>query len=365
MVALCIGHATYDISVPLSQYPVENEKYYLKEKMESGGGSASNAAFVLGKWNVETYFSGVVGYDDFGAFIKKEMEKSGVRIPFLETSFDKKTSTSFILINQSTHTRTIFNIEPEEFHLKKYEYDITPNIIVMDGYEYAASKTAINKFPDAITVLDASSPTKELMTLAREIKYVVCSIEFAEAVAGIKIDFNNPVSLLSVYKRIKEKYPNNEIIITLREHGALYCLNNEVKVMPTVNVAEVDRTGSGDIFRGALAYALGKNYDLEKAVRIANIAAGLSTTKIGGKDSIPVLSEVINYYESKFGPLEPNTNMQSQSENNMTTNNQIIQGESISNYENNSMMQNIPMNSSIENTNQPTNPLENKNTPQA
>lgn len=314
MVALCIGHATYDISVPLSTYPIENEKYYLKEKIESGGGSASNAAYVLGKWNIETYFSGVVGYDDFGSFIKKEMEKSGVRIPFLETSFDKKTSTSFILINESNHTRTIFNIEPEEFHLKKYEYDIEPTVILMDGYEYAASKAAINKYPNAITILDASTPNKELMTLAREIKYIVCSIEFAEGIAGMKMDFNNPVSLLSVYKRIKEKYPNNEILITLKEHGALYCMNNEVKVMPTINVNEIDRTASGDIFRGAFAYALGKNYDLEKSVRIANIAAGLSTSKIGGKDSIPMLSEVIQYYENKFGPIEPTNNQNSGTE---------------------------------------------------
>jgi len=315
MVALCIGHATYDISVPLNSFPVENEKYYLKEKMESSGGSASNAAYVLGKWNVETYFSGVVGYDDFGTFIKKEMEKSGIRIPFLETSFDKKTSTSFILINESNHTRTIFNIEPEEFHLKKYEYDIDPTVILMDGYEYAASKSAINKYQNALTILNASAPSKELMTLARDIKYIVCSIEFAETVAGMKIDFNNPVSLLSVYKRMKEKYPKNEIIITLRERGALYCLNNEVKVMPTINVAEVDRTATGDIFRGAFAYAIGKNYDLETAVRIANITAGLSTTKIGGKNSIPMLSEVIQYYESKFGPLE-----QSQTPTEMPTN---------------------------------------------
>ncbi len=305
MVALCIGHTTYDISVPLDSYPVENGKYYLKERLESSGGGAANAAYLLGKWNIETYFSGVVGYDDFGTNIKKDMEKAGIRTQFLETSFDKKTSTSFILINQANRTRTIFNIEPEEFHLKKYEYDIEPTVILMDGYEYAASKAAINKFPNAISILDASVASKELTTLAREMKYVVCSKDFVENVSGMKIDFNNPVTLLTIYKRVKEKYPNNEIVITLGAQGALYCMNNEVKVMPTINVTEVDRTAAGDIFRGAFAYALGKKYDLEKSVRIANIAAGYSTSKIGGNQSIPMLSEVIQYYESKFGPIEP------------------------------------------------------------
>lgn len=320
MTILCIGHATYDISVPLDTYPIENEKYNLKEKMESSGGSACNAAFLLGKWNTESYFSGVVGFDDFGTFIKKELEKAGVRTSFVETSYDKKTTTSFILINNSTHTRTIFNIEPEEFHLKKYEYDITPDIIYMDGYEYAASKAAITKYPNAISVFNASTPTKEMMALAREMKYIICSLEFVEGIAGMKADFNNPVSLLTIYKRVKERYPNNEIIITLGAQGALYCLNNEVKVMPTITVAEVDRTGAGDIFRAAFAYALGKNYDLEKAVRVANIAAGLSTTKVGGNLSIPLLSDVIQYYEGKFGPIEPATNnIENQTSENTTT----------------------------------------------
>ncbi len=303
MQALCIGHATYDISIPVDNYPQENGKYYLKDKLESSGGGAANAAFLLAKWNVETYFSGAVGYDDFGTYIKKEMEKSNIKSPFIETSYDKKTSTSFILINNTTHTRTIFNIEPEEFHLKKYEYDIDPNVIYIDGYEYSASTTALNKYQKAISVMDASAPTKEMMALAREVNYILCSIEFAEGVAGAKIDFNNPVTLLTVYKRVKERYPNNEIVITLKEKGALYCINNEIKQMPPLSVKEIDRTGAGDIFRAAFTYAIGQGYDLEKAIRVANIAGGLSTSRLGGKDSIPILSEVIQNYESRFGAI--------------------------------------------------------------
>lgn len=318
MKVLSIGHATYDISVPVDTFPVENEKYYLKEKIESGGGSASNVAYLLAKWNEESYFSGVVGYDDFGSFIKKELESAKVRTEFLETSYEKKTSTSFILINKSTHTRTIFNIEPEEFHLKKYEYDIKPDVVYLDGYEYSASMTALNKYQTSISILDAGIPSKEIIALGRNVKYIVCSLEFAQKVSGFVADFNNPVTLLSLYKRLKDHYPNNEILITLQEHGALYCVNNEVKVMPTIQVVEVDRTGAGDIFRGAFAYALGKNYDLEKSVRIANIAAGLSTMKYGSKKSIPLLSEVVNFYESKFGPLETQTTVEQSSPMNPT-----------------------------------------------
>lgn len=304
MKTLCIGHTTYDISVPIDGYPIENGKYQLTDKMESSGSGASNAAFLLSKWNVETYFSGVIGYDDFGTFIKKEMEKAGIKTAFLETSYDKKTSTSFILINSQNHTRTIFSIEPEEYHLKKYEYDMNPDAIYMDGYEYSASITAMNKYPNAISVLDASLPTKNLIALARDAKYLLCSIEFAEGISNTKIDFSNPVTLLTVYKRVKDRYPKSEIIITLKQYGALYCMNNEVKQMPPLSVSEVDRTGAGDIFRAAFTYAIALGYDIESSVRIANIAAALSTSKMGGKESIPLLSEVIQNYENRFGPMK-------------------------------------------------------------
>ena len=49
---------------------------------------------------------------------------------------------------------------------------------------------------------------------------------------------------------------------------------------------------------------MGKGYGLEVCIRLANIAAALSTTKYGAKASIPILSDVISQYESKFGSLE-------------------------------------------------------------
>ena len=66
MKVLCIGHASYDISVIVNEYPKENTKYRVDEKVECGGGPACNAAYLLGCWNVETYFQGIVGNDLYG-----------------------------------------------------------------------------------------------------------------------------------------------------------------------------------------------------------------------------------------------------------------------------------------------------------
>ncbi len=311
MQALCIGKTTYNITVPVDEYPVENMKYILQEKLEGSGGAASNVAYLLGKWNMETYFAGTVGYDENGSAIKKELESGGVHTNFMEVNYEKKTTTTFILANKKTTSRTQIVIEPEVFHLKKYEYDISPTVIYSDGFEYSATVAAYNKYPGIPTILGAGineSDEKEVQALMKYAHYIIFSLEFACKMTKMTVDMNNPQHLLNLYKEVKAKCPNSVNIITLHQYGVLYSVNNEIKVMPTLEVKEVDRTGAGDVFDGAFTYGLGKGYDLEKCIRLANIAAALSTVKYGAKQSIPILSDVIHEYEQKFGSLEVVTN---------------------------------------------------------
>ncbi len=306
MVTLSIGKSTYDITVPMEEYPVENQKYILKEKLEGSGGSASNVAYLFGKWNADSYYAGVVGYDELANNIKKELEAGKVHTNFIETNYEKKTTMTMILSNKNTTSRTQLMIEPEIYHLKKYDFDISPNIVYSDGYEYAATKEAFSRYQNAVLVLGAGlsiGDIKEVEALAKISQYVVFSLEFACKTCKMKVDVNVAAHLLNLYKEIKEKYPHSINIITLHQNGVLYEINNEVKVMPTLQVTEIDRTGAGDIFDGAFAYALGSGLDLEKSIRVANIAAALSTTKYGAKNSIPLLSDVIHKYEEKFGPM--------------------------------------------------------------
>ncbi len=365
MLSLSIGKCTYDITVPVDNYPVENSKMVLKEKFESSGGAACNVSVLMGRWNNEAYYMGAIGYDDYGSSVKKELEGLKINTNFMETNYEKKTAIRYIIVNKANTSRTIMMIEPEVFHLKKVDTDINPDIIYSDGYEYSASIAAFQKYSNAVTVLGASLDSgcdaKEVLALAKYAKYVVFSLDFAEALTRLKADFNNPQTLLNIYKEIKDKYSDQTIVVTLKNMGAMYEVNNEVKVMPTISVTEIDRTGAGDIFDGAFTYALGKGYDIEKSIRIANISAGLSTTKYGSKDSIPLLSDVISYYEDKFGPIEtteaPNQNVPNNQAQPVANNNP-----NVVNNVNNAVNQNV--NPGVVPNNQvppmPNNPLNNQ-----
>ena len=101
MTILSIGRTSYDITCPVEEYPVEGNKYLLNEKIESGGGTAANIAYLLGKWGETSYFAGVIGSDDYGTKIKKDLEQALVHTEYIETAYEVETPLSIILVNKS------------------------------------------------------------------------------------------------------------------------------------------------------------------------------------------------------------------------------------------------------------------------
>ncbi len=292
MKILCVGHSSYDITIPIDSYPVENTKYRLQKAAEGGGGPAGNAAYLLGKWGEEVYYSGVIGNDVFGQRIKKELESVKVDTHLVETTYKNDTPISLILVNKQNGSRTLFNIVDEYTPLTKHDVDFIPDIILVDGHDYVASKEILDKYSKAISVIDAGRITPELLDLCKRCKYIVCSKGFAETVTNMKFNYEDKSTLVEIYQMLADKYEDKVIVITLEEHGALYSANGIIKLMPALKVEAKDTTGAGDIFHGAFVYGLSKGFDIEKIVKYANIAAGISVTRIGARQSIPSLNEV-------------------------------------------------------------------------
>ena len=169
-------------------------------------------------------------------------------------------------------------------------------MILMDGHEYEASIQVLDKFPNAISILDADRINEEIIDLAKRVKYLICSKGFAETIAEEKIDFNNSSSILSIFNKLKSMFKNN-IIITLESKGSLYDMDGKIKIMPSLKVKSIDSTGAGDFFHAAFAYAIANNYSYENAIKFANITGALSVTKIGSKQSAPSIEEVEKIYD--------------------------------------------------------------------
>lgn len=291
---LCIGHAAYDLTLPLEEYPRENEKYTIKKSIESGGGPAANAAYLLSKWGVKTGFIGLIGGDIYGQRILNEFRKVGTDLSLLKIEENYATPFSTILVHKKNGSRTIIN-RKAPYQEKKIESKVFkkfyPKIILMDGHELHASLQALETFPKAISILDAGSLRESTKMLAEKVDYVVASEKFIKQYHKIE-NFHGIQDYERVIKEQKKDCPG-QIIITLGEKGLIYEEEGNVFKMDAYKVKAIDTTAAGDIFHGAFTYGMLKGFSFVKNLKFSSIAAALSVEKLGGRPSIPDLNKVI------------------------------------------------------------------------
>lgn len=81
-------------------------------------------------------------------------------------------------------------------------------------------------------------------------------------------------------------------VVKLGEAGVVWATAQGVFYLPAEPVTAVDSTGAGDAFAGALAARLDAGDPLPEAMRLANRAAAVSTTRRGAQVSFPDREEV-------------------------------------------------------------------------
>lgn len=290
---MCIGHAAYDITLPTESYPVENTKVRISPGVECGGGAAANSAYLLSKWGMNTYFVGVVGNDLYGERIKQEFLQIGTNIDYLETTESFQTTTSYILANSSNGSRTIIVSRNKSSGVTNLNIPIRPDVVLVDGEELEVSKKILMENPGCLSVLDAGNLKEPIVELCKYVKYLVGSKDFAEEYTGVKIDVDDINTLIRAHQKLVNDF-HNVVVITLGEDGSFTKIDNQYLIIPTLKINNpVDSTAAGDIFHGAFTYFISNGYSLYDTLKLSNIAGALSVMKLGGKNSMPNLEEVI------------------------------------------------------------------------
>lgn len=288
---LTIGHSSYDITFQVEKYPVENTKMRLGKHIDCGGGPASNAAYLLGLWGCDVSFQGVVGNDYYGKKIKKELESANVKTEYLELVDSYNTGLSFIIANKTKTTRTILTSQDDDGKRCTISNDNNYDVILVDGEEEEMSKKILLNNQNAIKIIDAGSYKPSTVNLCPYVDYLVCSKNFA--LDYTKLPYDGSIeSLMEIHKKLERDF-NNTIVITLEDKGCFTKIESEYKLIPSIKVKAIDTTGAGDIFHGAFTYFISNNYSLEKACYLSNITGAISTTKVGGRYSVPSLKAVL------------------------------------------------------------------------
>ncbi len=165
----------------------------------------------------------------------------------------------------------------------------------MDASYYDVCQKICSKLKKAIKVVYVREVSNDTIKMCKLSDYIICSKGFAEVASKKRIDYNVPDSLKEVVNLLEEMY-NSKVVITLGSKGCLYKIEDKIKVMGSIKVNSIDTCGVGEIFSAAFTYGLSENLELEKCLKIATIASGLSTKVSGSVTSIPDVREVHKIY---------------------------------------------------------------------
>ena len=294
MKVVCVGHSTFDTTLPMTEYPVENNKYRIEHHIECGGGPASNGAYLLAKWGMDTTIVSIIGDDYYGKKIIEDYEKVGANTEYLEVKENHATTSSYIMANMSNGSRTIITTYSEKIRKLSKDVNIPADVILIDGEHPETALEVLENNPNALSVLDAGRLNEDTKLLGKKVTYLVCSHDFAEEFTNQKTDSNDIDGLIKIHQELVDYFQTN-VIITLEAAGSFTIIEGEYQLVPTVSVKALDSTGAGDIFHGAFTYFMANNYSLLDAIKYASITAAISVTRIGSRYSIPMLSEVTEY----------------------------------------------------------------------
>ncbi|RME83829.1 MAG: carbohydrate kinase [Zetaproteobacteria bacterium] len=279
---LCIGHAAWDLALKVATIPGPDEKARATARAAGGGGPAATAACTAARLGAKVAFAGRIGQDWAGDCLLDEFSAFGVDARFVRRT-DAPTPISAILVRERDGARTIANHNPGGW-LERLDWGgIRPQWVLADGHEPLLAEHWLGKAP---MILDAGSLHPGTERLMRRVEVLAASERFAREAT----QHRDPKAMLAA---LAGWVPY--VVITLGERGLVWAAEGERGAMPAFAIEAVDTTGAGDVFHGALAWALLRGKPWPEALRWAQGAAAIACTGFGARTWLPTADEVRHF----------------------------------------------------------------------
>lgn len=281
---------------------------------KKAGGAPANVAAAIAKLDGHAYFLGKVGDDPFGIFLEDTLNKVGVDTSMLIKGGN--TTLAFVSIDSNGERDfKFFRGADGEYSFndidlsKMNKGDIIhfgsatgflPGELKKTYFEllnYAVENEMIVSFDpnyrDAL-IKDINAFKKYSIKFIEKSDFVKLSDEEAMLITGRKNLDEAAEEVLRLGARV--------LAITLGSKGTLIATKNEKDIIPSIKINQVDSTGAGDAFVGAILYQMAKdeiskndewNFNsISQYVAIANRVGAFTCTSYGAIASMPTKYDI-------------------------------------------------------------------------
>ena len=132
---LCVGHASFDITMSVATHPGADEKVVADAMMLAGGGPAANAAVCAARLGGSAGFCGYLGNDQFGELHALEFAAEGVDTRYLVRG--QHASPVSQILAKPDGTRSVVNFKGDTVWLPAGSISLgrLPKVMLFDGHE--------------------------------------------------------------------------------------------------------------------------------------------------------------------------------------------------------------------------------------
>jgi len=244
----------------------------------SGGmiGTAISQAALLG---CDAHVLSMLGDDEDGAFVRRSLERLGVKTAGLAASAEFETTIAVVLVERGTGERRFIVPDRRALEGSAPDFELsaidTGATLLVDGHFPDQALRAVAKAREvgAMVVGDFHRPTPPVQRLLPYVDFPIVPLEFAEFIA--------PGDPQRAILEMADQFGGTPVV-TLGAQGGLYLDAGVVRGYSAEPVEVVDTTGAGDVFHGAFAAGLSRGWSLARALDLARRAAALCCTALGG-----------------------------------------------------------------------------------
>ena len=279
--------------------PVQVINVKKETKVLGGAGNVANNLVSLGsKVDVLSVIGGCEISDELIDLFKK----INIRTKYLIVQNNRVTSKKTRII--SSHQQVIrYDIESDEDINKESEKKLTDlcksiiqnfELVILSDY----GKGVITNYVAEEVIKIANSFKIKVIVDPKGSDYSKYTSAYLltpnkkEASEATGINISDEKSTKDALVCLKESFKLKTSLITLSEDG-IAVFDDHFKFYPTVAKEVFDVTGAGDTVISALGFALATNQDIDSAVYLANLAAGVVVGKIGSATT--TFEELIRY----------------------------------------------------------------------
>jgi len=282
-----VGQNTVDHLCVVERFPAPDSKQRLQTLAVEPGGQVATALVALARWGARCAYVGTFGDDEAGAASRTSLAAEGVDVGHALVRRGERNQLSVILVDYRNGERTVLWHRQPALVLAPDEVPGAligrARILHVDGADAEAAIVAATaaRAAGVVTVADVDMAFPDLERLLRLVDVLIVSWEFARTWTAAA----SPETALASLAR----HGGALVGITLGARGALLGAGGEVLRVAGHAVAAVDTTGAGDLFHAGFISAMLAGLELDAALRLANAAAALQCTRLGGRHAIPTL----------------------------------------------------------------------------